>query len=506
MTSHESSPGEEIFVEVADSNELTIPTSITSQESSQNLVLEQNPPKTESIEVTEIHVISADLEGTIKIDSTQIVEVEDLLKDVPITSRETRISDENQIANPAKSKKIEIPPIIETISMVNARVGEAYEQQIPISEGFFISGYGNVDDPGLHIDTVERLIKGTPTKAGTVEIELFLKSDSGKSKKQKINFAVIPDPKSLWKDLPAKVDGPFWKMPFHSDFVLGDLEMFAASRRGRSHAHEGTNRDDDFALMCLGRGNWHIAAVADGAGASKYSRRASQIAVNHALLRLPNLLSDNVEILLSKLSKDLNNLEQTEKKALHDAFYRSLAVSAFEAGKRIREEFVAAELTQRDFYTTLLLVAAKRHGEGWIVGSFSVGDGGIGIYNRQENRMTRLSHADGGAFAGETVFLTTDELAKAETFNRVKFAYVKDFTAIVLMTDGVTDPFFPADNDLDDLGRWHKFWDSVTSDCNLDPNNKLAGSELVNWLDFYMQGQNDDRTLAILKPVAKGSI
>lgn len=505
MTTKESSPGEEVNEQETKTNTPPIHSPETSQELSQDAVVVATPSLDETIQVTEIHVISADTDGSIKIDSTQIVEVDELLKEVPISPHENQSSPEVSKANPTKSQKIEIPPIIETLSMVNARVGETYEQQIPIPEGFFISGYGNVDDPGLHIDTMKGLIKGTPSKAGTVEIELILKSDTGNSKKQKINFAVIPDPKSLWKDLPSKVDGPFWKMPLHSDFVLGDLEMFAASRRGRSHAHEGTNRDDDFALMTLGRGNWHIAAVADGAGSSKYSRRASQIAVNHALFKLPSLLSENVDNLLNKYSKQINKLEPTEKKALHDGFYRSLAVSAFEAAKRIRDEYMSAEATQRDFYTTLLLVAAKRHGDGWIVGSFSVGDGGIGIYDKMENRLTRMSHADGGAFAGETVFLTPDELAKPETFNRVKFAYVEDFTAIVLMTDGVTDPYFPADNDLDDVGRWHKFWDSVTSDCHLEASNKLASSELVNWLDFYMQGQNDDRTLAILRPVAKGS-
>jgi serine/threonine protein phosphatase PrpC len=438
----------------------------------------------------------------------------DSLDEIPMDQVTSKLDDsptestENKNSNPTnrpRTPSLEIPAVIETISMVNARVGESYEQQIPIPEGFFISGYGNVDDPGLHIDTMKGRITGTPMKAGTVEIELILKSEIGRVKKQKINFAVIPDPKSLWKDLPSKVDGPFWKMPLHSECIVADLQMLAASRRGRSHAHEGTNRDDDFALMSLGHGNWHIAAVADGAGASKYSRRASQIAVNHSLLRLPHLLAEKVDKLLPLIPKDFTSWEPASKKSFHDALYGSLAAAAFESGKRIRDEFTSAEATQRDFYTTLLIVVVKKFNDGWIIGSFSVGDGGIGIYRKPQNELIRMSHADGGAFAGETIFLTTEELAKPETFKRVKFAFVRDFTAIVLMTDGVTDPYFPADNDLDDLDRWNRFWESLTTECNLDIDNKSSGTELINWLDFYMQGQNDDRTLAILRPLSKGS-
>ena len=436
-------------------------------------------------------------------------DLEELFKDVPTRpTPEPEIGNKSsEISTPSRPKtpSINIPPIVETISMMNARVGEPYEQQIPLPEGFFISGYGNVEDPELHIDTIKCRITGTPSKAGTVEIELNLKSELGKSKIQKISFAVIPDPKSLWKDIPSKVDGPFWKMPLQSECITGDLEMLAASRRGRSHAHEGTNRDDDFAMLTLGIGNWHIAAVADGAGASKYSRRASQIAVNHAITRLPFLLAEKVDKLLPSIPKDVTNWDDAAKKPFRDALYNSLAASAFEAAKRLREEFVAAQATQRDFYTTLLLVATKRLNDGWFVSSFSVGDGGIGIFDQKLNQMTRMSHADGGAFAGETIFLTVDELSKPETINRVKFTVVKDFTAIVLMTDGVTDPYFPADNDLDDIERWNKFWNSITSECNLEFGNKTSGAELLNWLDFYMQGQNDDRTLAILRPIVKGA-
>lgn len=450
------------------------------------------------IDITEIHELSVEaLDG----ERSGISETSTIIPEVPIPERSETTEPQSK---EEKKTSFDIPVVVETISMVNAKVGEPYNQQIPVPDGFFISGYGNVDDPGIHIDTILKVITGKPTIAGTVEIELSLKSDRGGTKKQKISFAVIPDPKSLWKDIPSKVDGAFWKMPLHTDLIVGDLQITAASRRGRSHAHEGTNRDDDFALMSLGKGHWQIAAVADGAGSSKYSRRASQIVVNHSLLQLPALLAENVDPLLEKVPGDLSKWDTSFHKKFHDAMYNSLAGAAFSSVKRLEKEFLASESKQRDFYTTLLIVVAKRKEDGWIIGSFSVGDGGIGIYSKDRGEVIRMSHADGGTFAGETYFLTKDEMLKQETFNRVKYKFVKDFTAIVAMTDGITDPFFPADNDLEDISRWNKFWESIESECNLALENKEFDKELLKWMDFYMQGQNDDRTLAILRPTMKG--
>ena len=159
-----------------------------------------------------------------------------------------------------------------------------------------------------------------------------------------------------------------------SSDLVSDLHMVAASRRGRSHAHEGTNRDDDFALMSLGKGNWQIAAVADGAGSSKFSRRASQIVVNHSLLQIPALLSENVDDLLERMPGDVNKWDSSSHKKFHDAMYKSLAGAAFSSVKRLEEEFKASESKQRDFYTTLLIVVAKKKDDGWIIGSFSIGE------------------------------------------------------------------------------------------------------------------------------------
>src|SRR5690606_10935267 len=58
-----------------------------------------------------------------------------------------------------------------------------------------------------------------------------------------------------------------------------DYQLIAASRRGRSHEHAGSFRDDDFSLMHIANSDWSVLAVADGAGSAEYSREGSRIAV-----------------------------------------------------------------------------------------------------------------------------------------------------------------------------------------------------------------------------------
>ena len=116
------------------------------------------------IEITEVHEIGAervDVSGSDSIEASQVI------PEVPLPERS-----DTQDSQPKQDKKpsYDVPVMVETISMMNAKVGEPYNQQIPVPEGFFISGYGNVDDPGLHIDTVLKAITGQPTIAGTVEI------------------------------------------------------------------------------------------------------------------------------------------------------------------------------------------------------------------------------------------------------------------------------------------------------------------------------------------------
>jgi hypothetical protein len=72
-----------------------------------------------------------------------------------------------------------------------------------------------------------------------------------------------------------------------------------------------------------------------------------------------------------------------------------------------------------------------------------VGDGGMGIYRADDNEVNVLGTPDGGEFAGQTRFLTMPEIFADNSFyKRIGFRIVSDFTAIILMSDGITDPKF----------------------------------------------------------------
>jgi hypothetical protein len=73
--------------------------------------------------------------------------------------------------------------------------------------------------------------------------------------------------------------------------VRGDIRIAAASRRGRSHEHAGSFRDDDFYINHCQETGWSVMLVADGAGSAVNSREGSRIAVKTAGDYLFNQLS-----------------------------------------------------------------------------------------------------------------------------------------------------------------------------------------------------------------------
>jgi hypothetical protein len=85
-----------------------------------------------------------------------------------------------------------------------------------------------------------------------------------------------------------------------------------------------------------------------------------------------------------------------------------------------------------------------------------------------------------------------------ELYRRLRFEIVDDFTALVLMTDGVTDPKFETDANLLKVEKWNQLWADITQTVNLTDDNTAAADELMNWLDFWSPGNHDDRTIAIL--------
>lgn len=87
----------------------------------------------------------------------------------------------------------------------------------------------------------------------------------------------------------------------------------------------------------------------------------------------------------------------------------------------------------------------------------------------------------------------------ASLYQRLRFNIVNDFTALFLMTDGVSDPKFETDANLNNPDKWDTLWNDLKENgVELTDDNEAAKDQLLNWLDFWSPGNHDDRTIAIL--------
>ena len=336
-------------------------------------------------------------------------------------------------------------------------------------------------------------------------------------------FVVKQDVRKLWRNLPVEwesmpepryindnEDKAFVKPEKGGAEVLEKC-IVAASQRGRSHGHEGKPRDDNFLVKHLPESGWYVLAVADGAGSAPYSREGSRIACEVCMQFCEEALKDTVE--LEKAIEVYANVSQEEDrkvalKAVGDKLYNVLATAAHKAHKAILAEAEQKNIPSKQYATTLLLSICKKLNCGWAIASFWVGDGAIGLYTQKEsgNAINILGTPDEGEFGGQTRFLTMPEIFSdsVSLYQRVKFAFVDDFTALFLMSDGVSDPKFETDDNLKNPSKWDELWQDL-SDHGVDLTGKDENPDeaLLQWLDFWSKGNHDDRTIAIVYGGAK---
>jgi serine/threonine protein phosphatase PrpC len=363
--------------------------------------------------------------------------------------------------------------------------------------------FANLPD-GIRYSAETGLISGTPTIAGDHKITLRCVSKRGYKAEKEILLIIVPDPKELWKNIPASTDIEYYKPDSDCQFLKIESkneevrkDMVAASQRGRSHAIEGKPRDDDFALYFDEETEWYVMVVADGAGSAQFSRRGSQIACQTA-----------IEVCKEKIAakkEDFDKLKTAEQKnEIGKILQETIGNAVFSAHKAIEKEAKEKGRLIRDYSTTLLVSLCKKFDYGWFVGAWWVGDGGIGIYRREPQYLKVLGEPDGGEFAGQTRFLTMPEIIQKELYTRMRFDVVEDFTALILMTDGITDPKFETDANLNRIEKWHALWDDLHGNnedkakVDFADDSEQTAEQLLKWLDFWSKGNHDDRTIAIL--------
>lgn len=260
-------------------------------------------------------------------------------------------------------------------------------------------------------------------------------------------------------------------------------QIGAASVRGKLHAHRALWREDAFALGTAqnAAGSWSIIVVSDGAGSAPLSRVGSNIACQIALGDLMSSLGD-IETLSDDINADLPRI----KAALVGA-----AQSALQA---IRDEAAARNQPVSAFAATLLILVRRAYNQAQLCAAIQVGDGAIALDCASGLKL--LGAADHGQHSSETRFLTTNGM-DADFLNRVKFSMPTDLRATLVVSDGVSDDYFPEEKRLTEV------FEAVTP---LAQDADDAGATLLQWLGYEKKGSSDDRTLVLSWPLGNSAV
>lgn len=369
-----------------------------------------------------------------------------------------------------------------------------------------------LDAIGLNVEVTgsQAHVTGTPQVPGDHKIVVdYTAQHTGRSdrpmttRRKQVMLTINPDPQSLWKDLESDPSLPYQKPTTAAErkAETSQAVLLAASRRGRSHAHDGTFRDDDFRLGTTADG-WHFLAVADGAGTYEYSREGSRLACETAWSKLEQHFGGVLGDAFSQVVTDYHQQPADDSlRQIRNTLYQTLGTAGHAAFQAIKEEAVKLDCPPKKFSTTLIMTICRRFDFGWFVGAFAIGDGGAAIYRANDDVLI-LNDPDSGEFAGETRFVTMSDLWQSgeQILKRIKFHIVPDLTAVIAMTDGVSDPKFETDDNFFSTEKWHGFWADLHKDCQLDRDNEQAHEELLEWMNFWSPGNHDDRTLAMLLP------
>ena len=403
----------------------------------------------------------------------------------------------------------------QTVSLPNGTVNKKYEAKIDFLKfgwnDVIYSEILNIENTGLEYDSNEELLFGNPLISGDIKIKLQFRIDgeeeNSKLNEKTITLIVNPDPKSLWKDLESDKNDPFWKEDnvAVSDIFL-DKNIVISSKRGRSHANVGSFRDDDFAFKNINETGWSVIAVSDGAGSATLSRQGSKLACEFIISYFEeNFNVDYLRDFDETLLNHHNKTDDDSSKKISHFVYDNLSKAAHFAHKKIEEFSIKSEKPLKDFHSTLIFALVKKYDFGYAVLTFGVGDCPIGLLNKDLTEIKLMNWLDVGEFGGGTRFITMPEIFQSDKFStRFGFKLIEDFSYLILMTDGIYDPKFVVEANLEKIEKWNEFIDDLNGknddNCKVDfdKENTEIANQLSTWMDFWNPGNHDDRTLAII--------
>ena len=392
------------------------------------------------------------------------------------------------------------------IPNANAKKEYAFTFDMTRFPSIKIKGIKNLELVGLEFDTENVTIFGSPTIADQIDIqiEFFNKEDENLELNIKsIPFIVNADPKDLWLNKPSPENSRFPKeenLTYSSGFL--DKKIVVASKRGRSHAHEGTFRDDDFLVKSLSN-DWAVVAVADGAGSAKFARAGSKFATEYIIQSFDNetflqTLSSEVDSYFDDQSAD--DIKLKNKTFIINSLYKTVK----QLNEALSDYATSEEINLKDLHSTLIFCLVKKFDFGYVILSFGVGDCPINVIGKDETDVKLLNILDVGEFSGGTRFITMSEIfSRPDIADRFGINCFPDFSKLILMTDGIYDPKFVVESKLENLESWKNFLrdldgeneENIKVDFVNDQNIEV---QLSNWMDFWSKGNHDDRTLSVI--------
>lgn len=404
--------------------------------------------------------------------------------------------------------------LTQTVSIPNGTVNKKYHAKIDFNTlgwsdfvSFQIIGLENT---GLEFNENNELT-GVPEISGDLKIKILFRIE-GEPEDSVLNEKIItliinPDPKSLWKNLESDKNDPFWK-PDNAAVLdqFLDKNIVVVSKRGRSHANTGSFREDDFAFKNFKEIGWSVLAVSDGAGSAKLSRKGSKIACDAVIQYFEqNLNTEHLKEFDQVLVEHHNKVtEETSKKISHFV-YQNLSKAAHFAHQKIEEFAIQNEMELKNFHATLIFTLVKKYDFGYAILTFGIGDCPIGLLNKELTEIKLMNWLDVGDFGGGTRFITMPEIFQSDRFStRFGFKLVDDFSYLMLMTDGIYDPKFVVEANLEKIEKWNDFLEDLKGKnedgikVDFDKENTEIAQQLSAWMDFWSPGNHDDRTLAII--------
>ncbi|MES2935750.1 MAG: protein phosphatase 2C domain-containing protein [Pseudomonadota bacterium] len=419
----------------------------------------------------------------------------------------------------ATAGQLEASPSTIAFRLPHGRIGEIYSERLTSlqapSDAIVFRDISVPSELGLTIDLASGALTGTPQATGEFEISILFSyaDNSSPSQSATVTLLVNQNPKLMWKTLPSDQSDIFWKPDQQcSKLAAAGFRLIAASKRGRSHAHVGSYRDDDYLIGHVGATDWLIAVMSDGAGSAKYSRRGSQVICQQAAAHLQKTLAGTAAHAIAEAAAAFHSARlhkpfdpariETAHQQLHAKLFITVGHAAHHAVKAIHDELAAhpeLNASYKDFSSTAMIAACRRFSFGTLCVAYWVGDGALGVYSKTAG-ITLLGDVDSGEFSGQTRFLDNAEVTADALARRTRFALVDDMTALILMTDGVSDPKFDTEANLSRSAKWDQLWQDIDDPVGLGASDEGIEQRLLSWLDFWSQGNHDDRSIALILP------